>query len=146
MPAGDAAAGPAAAALSDAPVERAPDGSEVRPLLRVRGGSMAHFRLPAGATSKAVAHRTVEELWHVLAGTGEMWRKSGACERIVSLAPGLCVSIPAGTSFQFRAGSQALEIIAVTMPPWPGAGEAIDVRGPWAAVEAAGADRMRILR
>ena len=27
------------------------------------GGSFAHFELPAGAVSHAVAHRTVEEIW-----------------------------------------------------------------------------------
>ncbi len=40
----------------------APDGSEVRILLATAGGSMAHFRLPAGAVSKPVRHRTVEEI------------------------------------------------------------------------------------
>ena len=37
----------------------APDGSDVRILLRLGGGSMAHFELPPGETSTAVAHRTV---------------------------------------------------------------------------------------
>src|SRR5271165_5959763 len=40
----------------------APDGSEVRVLLSLKGGSMAHFRLPAGQVSRAVRHRTVEEI------------------------------------------------------------------------------------
>jgi len=38
------------------PAERdavAPDGSDVRVLLELNGGSMAHFELPAGQTSKA---------------------------------------------------------------------------------------------
>jgi mannose-6-phosphate isomerase-like protein (cupin superfamily) len=52
----------------------APDGSEVRVLLSLAGGSMAHFELPPGRTSKAVAHRTVDEIWFVLSGRGEMWR------------------------------------------------------------------------
>jgi len=51
----------------------APDGMEVRILPAVDGGSMAHFRMPAGLTGRAVKHRTVEELWYVLAGSGEMW-------------------------------------------------------------------------
>ncbi|HVZ08830.1 hypothetical protein [Rhodopila sp.] len=48
----------------------APDGAEVRVLLARAGGSMAHFRLPAGQVSRAVRHRTVEEIWYILSGTG----------------------------------------------------------------------------
>jgi hypothetical protein len=39
----------------------APDRSDVRALLALAGGGMAHFALPAGAISTAVTHRTVEE-------------------------------------------------------------------------------------
>ena len=37
----------------------APDGSDVRILLKLDGGSMAHFELAPGQTSKAFIHRTV---------------------------------------------------------------------------------------
>lgn len=118
------------------PTERtvvAPDGSDVRVLLGLRGGSMAHFTLPPGATSGAVAHRTVEKLWFVLSGRGEMWRRQGAREETVALEPGLCLSIPVGTQFQFRAtGTEALTAVAVTLPPWPGDDEAVSIAGPWA--------------
>ena len=46
----------------------APDGTAVRLLLSLAGGSMAHFELPAGAVSHAVTHRTVEEIWFVVSG------------------------------------------------------------------------------
>ena len=93
---------------------------------------MAHFTLAAGATSTAVTHRTVEEIWFVLGGRGEMWRRQGAREEIVPLAPGTCLTIPLGTAFQFRAvGRDALTAVAVTMPPWPGEHEASTVAGPW---------------
>jgi mannose-6-phosphate isomerase-like protein (cupin superfamily) len=49
----------------------APDGSAVRALLRLAGGSLAQFELAPGRTSVAVAHRTVEEVWYFLAGRGE---------------------------------------------------------------------------
>ena len=52
----------------------APDGSDVRVLLNLKGGGMAHFELPPGQTSTAVTHRTVEETWLFLSGRGEMWR------------------------------------------------------------------------
>ena len=112
----------------------APDGSEVRLLAASARGSMAHFRLPAGAVSKAVRHRGVEELWFFTAGDGEMWRRSATDESVVVVKAGLSVSIPAGTAFQFRAmGGAPLEAVAVTMPPWPGMDEAIPAEGIWAA-------------
>jgi mannose-6-phosphate isomerase-like protein (cupin superfamily) len=122
-------------ALAAAPVVTAPDGSEVRPLCVVPGaGSFAHFRLAAGEVAKAVVHATVQEIWYVVGGTGTMWRRCGDVAETVDLRPGLCLTIPLGTSFQFRAGSSApLEIVAATMPPWPveSADEATVVAGPW---------------
>lgn len=110
----------------------APDGSEVRILCALSGGSMAHFRLPAGQVSGAVRHRTVEEIWYVIAGRGEMWRARGHVEDTTPLVPGTCLTIPVGTAFQFRAsGDEALAIVAITMPPWPGDNEADIVAGPW---------------
>jgi mannose-6-phosphate isomerase-like protein (cupin superfamily) len=114
----------------------APDGSDVRILLRLAGGSMAHFELAPGRTSRAVAHRSVEEIWFVLDGQGQMWRRQSAHEETVDLIPGTCLSIPAGTHFQFRsAGDVPLAAVAVTMPPWPGDGEAREVAGAWPASE-----------
>jgi mannose-6-phosphate isomerase-like protein (cupin superfamily) len=92
---------------------------------------MAHFSLAPGATSTAVCHRTVEELWFVTAGDGQMWRSVDGVEEIVDLAPGISISIPVGTNFQFRAGTAPLEAVAVTMPPWPDMDEAFVVDGPW---------------
>jgi mannose-6-phosphate isomerase-like protein (cupin superfamily) len=110
----------------------APDGSDVRVLLALAGGSMAHFTLKPGAITDAVVHRTVEELWFVLSGCGEMWRKQGTEEATVALEPGLCLSIPVGTRFQFRAaGTESLTAVAVTLPPWPGDDEAVRIVGPW---------------
>ena len=110
----------------------APDGSEVRLLATLKGGGLAHFTLPAGAVSKAVAHRSVEEIWYFLSGEGAMWRAAEGKEKIEPIRAGDCVSIPVGTSFQFRADSGGpLVFVAVTMPPWPGEGEAAAVEGMW---------------
>jgi mannose-6-phosphate isomerase-like protein (cupin superfamily) len=115
------------------PDATAPDGSDVRLLPGLAGGGMAHFQLAAGRTSAAVVHRTVEELWFFVGGLGEMWRRQGDREEVVTVAPGVAVSIPVGTSFQFRAlGTEPLAAVAVTMPPWPGPDEAVAVDGPWA--------------
>jgi len=110
----------------------APDGSEVRILARMNGGSMAHFRLSAGQVAKPVVHRTVEEVWYVVSGRGQMWRSQNGREEIVTLTFGLCLTIPTGTAFQFRAASdESLGIVGVTMPPWPGDDEAMPAKGPW---------------
>ena len=111
----------------------APDGSEVRLLGSLPRGSMAAFRLAPNTVSKAVAHRTVEEIWYFIAGYGRLWRKLGDRQEIAKIAPGVSITIPTGTQFQFRCdGGEALEAVAVTMPPWPGADEAYAVTGTWA--------------
>lgn len=110
----------------------APDGSSVRVLLGLAGGSMAHFELAAGHAARAVCHRTVEEIWYIVAGRGEMWRRQQDREEVVSLTRGVCVTIPLGTHFQFRADTSGpLSAVAITMPPWPGDEEAVVVSGPW---------------
>jgi mannose-6-phosphate isomerase-like protein (cupin superfamily) len=112
----------------------APDGSDVRVLCEVERGSMAHFTLPAKATSKAVAHRTVEEIWYFISGRGRMWRRLADHEEIVDVGPGISIDIPVGTHFQFTAEShESLVAIGATMPPWPGENEAYEVDGPWQA-------------
>lgn len=110
----------------------APDGSDVRVLLQLKAGGMAHFELGPGKVSRAVAHRTVEEIWFFLSGRGEMWRKQEDREEVVPVEPGVCLTIPCGTHFQFRSfGYEPLAAIGVTMPPWPGEGEAYEVVGKW---------------
>jgi mannose-6-phosphate isomerase-like protein (cupin superfamily) len=95
---------------------------------------MAHFELAAGRVSRAVAHHSVEEIWYILAGQGQMWRRQGERQETVLLRPGTCVSIPVGTHFQFRSANDGpLAAVGMTMPPWPGADEAYDVPGAWPA-------------
>ena len=120
--------------LGERPDAVAPDGTAVRLLTALAGGSFAHFELPAGAVSHAVAHRTVEEIWYFVSGSGQMWRRLGDEETIVEVSPGLSLTIPLGTHFQFRAdGGAPLAFVAVTLPPWPGEDEALRVQGPWRA-------------
>lgn len=79
----------------------APDGSEVRILLSLPRASMAHFRLPPGQISLAVRHRTVEEIWYILSGQGEMWRSVAGQEEIVPLSSGTCLTIRPACRFSF---------------------------------------------
>lgn len=110
----------------------APDGTDVRRLLRLMGGGMAHFELGPGSVSRAVAHRTVEEIWFFLSGRGEMWRRQGDREEVVPVDPGVCLTIPLGTHFQLRSiGGDPLAAVGVTMPPWPADDEAYEVPGKW---------------
>jgi mannose-6-phosphate isomerase-like protein (cupin superfamily) len=120
--------------LPTQPDVAAPDGSAVRILLGLAAGGMAHFELAPGQTSRAVTHRTVEEVWYVMRGHGEMWRKLADHEEIVPVEPGVCLTIPLGTHFQFRAlGAEPLSAIGVTMPPWTGEDEAVFIDGVWPA-------------
>ena len=117
----------------------APDGSDVRILARVAAGSMAHFSLGPRAVSVAVRHRTISEIWYVLGGMGQMWREQGRRVEIVDLIEGTVLTIPVGTSFQFRSTSDVpFTAVGVTMPPWPGDGETEFVAGAWEPTVTAG--------
>lgn len=125
----------ATCSLEESTPVAAPDGSTVRPLCRLAGlGSFAHFQLEPGDVANAVSHATVQEIWYVVAGTGEMWRRQAGREERVALCAGVCLTIPLGCAFQFRAaeGGAPLQVVAVTMPPWPV--ESVDEVRPEAGV------------
>jgi mannose-6-phosphate isomerase-like protein (cupin superfamily) len=93
---------------------------------------MAHFELGPGEVSRPIRHRTVNEAWYILRGLGRMWRRQDGTERAVDLRAGTALTIPVGTAFQFRnTGRVPLAVVGVTMPPWPGEDEAMEVAGPW---------------
>ena len=131
---------PVTQSLENALVVRAPDGSTVRVLCHLSGpGGFAHFQLEPGEVSKAVSHATVQEIWYIIGGTGRMWRHQDGHEPgTVDLRPGICLTIPLGTAFQFRADSpdEPLQAVAVTMPPWPAGSqdEARPEQGCWKPV------------
>ena len=119
---------------SATPDVTAPDGSEIRLLLDARhravGASMVEVVLPAGQVSRPVYHRTVEEVWYILEGVGQVWRcppEAADPGTVAPLAvgPGDALVIPTGWSFQFGASeAAALRFLCVTLPPWPGNDEA----------------------
>lgn len=117
----------------DAPDAIAPDGSEIRFLVDAAHGasraSIVEVTLPAGQVSRPVRHRTVEEVWYILEGAGQVWRcpPDAAPESVppMDVAPGDALAIPTGWAFQFAAAPDAsLRFLCVTMPPWPGEDEA----------------------
>jgi mannose-6-phosphate isomerase-like protein (cupin superfamily) len=93
---------------------------------------MALFTLAPGTVARAVAHRSVEEIWYFVCGRGRMWRALDGEEQTLDVRPSMSLTLPIGTRFQFRCdGNEPLVIVATTMPPWPGDGEAYEVTGPW---------------
>lgn len=121
---------PPVARVATAPDAVAPDGSEIRLLATAEHGatraSLCEVRLRPGARSRPVRHRSVEELWYVIAGRGRVWRcPAGAQSDPVDVAPGDALVIPTGWSFQFSAApTSELRLLCHTTPPWPGPDEA----------------------
>ena len=86
--------------------------------------------LPAGQVSRPVYHRTVEEIWYILAGEGQVWRCPAEAAPAFAppqpVSPGDALVIPTGWRFQFAASRDTpLRFLCHTTPPWPGEDEAL---------------------
>jgi mannose-6-phosphate isomerase-like protein (cupin superfamily) len=115
-----------------APDGRSPAGAEIRHLIECEAGGMIHSTVPAGQVNRATVHATVSEIWHVLSGQGQIWRRDGTREETTALTAGISIDIAVGTAFQYRfTGPDPLEFLCVTVPPWPGDEEATVIDGPW---------------
>ena len=111
----------------------APDGSEIRFLIDQSNAalraSLVEVTLAPGQVSRPVRHRTVEEIWYILEGHGQVWRcppgeTPGAVDS-VPIGPGDALVIPTGWQFQFSANPAGpLRFLCYTSPPWPGPDEA----------------------
>lgn len=98
----------------------------------VTSGAVAGFELAPGEASTAMLHKTVEAIWFILKGRGEVWQRREGREEIQKLRAGSCLTVPVGTPFQFRArGKSPLSAMGVTAPMGPGAGDADTVPGKW---------------
>jgi mannose-6-phosphate isomerase-like protein (cupin superfamily) len=116
------------------PDEYAPDGSEIRFVVRSAEGatrtSVVEATLPAGQVARPLRHQSIEEVWYCLSGSGHVWRCPPEADP-ASVAPvdfraGDGLVIPTGWYFQFRAGPDApLRFLCLTCPPWPGDQEAV---------------------
>ena len=114
------------------PDARSPAGAEVRYLVAGTTGNMIHATVPPGQVNRATVHATVSEFWHVLSGEGLIWRRGDTGEETTGLERGVSIDIPVGTAFQYRAtGIRPLEFLCISMPRWPGDGEATVIEGPW---------------
>ena len=96
----------------------APDGSDVRILLSLPGGGMAHLGSRRNVYRRRASH---------CRGDLVFYRRQGrdvaspmARDITVDVYP-VAVAITIGTRFQFRSfGYEPLSAVGVTMPPWPG--------------------------
>lgn len=109
----------------------APDGSEIYfRVVDAQHASLVEVVLASGLVSRPVRHRSVEEIWYFLTGSGEVWLRSpdGSVDAINAVEPGATITIPTGWAFQFRAlGEQPLRFLCYTSPPWPGDREAVPI-------------------
>jgi mannose-6-phosphate isomerase-like protein (cupin superfamily) len=115
------------------PDDQAPDGSKIWLLIGDRHGAtkagLCEVSLGAGEVSRPVWHKTVEEIWYVLEGSGQVWRCPPDADprgvAAVAVKAGDAVTIPTGWYFQFAAAAhEGLRFLDYTAPPWPGASEA----------------------
>jgi mannose-6-phosphate isomerase-like protein (cupin superfamily) len=113
--------------LKSQPDYAAPDGSNIWLLGDEPAGGVALCTLASGRASAPVRHRTVEELWYVVDGHGEIARRHGDRDPFIDeLEPGVCIDVGSGITFQFRAlGYHGLTMLLLTMPAWPGSDEAV---------------------
>lgn len=118
-------------ALEATSADIAEDRTLSRTLVEGGCGMMVRRELAAGACTMAVRHRTVEQLWHIIEGAGELWRSQDGESRFDILAAGDSVCIRPGVQFQVRASSSRLRALVATTPRWPGPHEAVPVRGVW---------------
>jgi mannose-6-phosphate isomerase-like protein (cupin superfamily) len=115
------------------PDATAPDGSEIRFLIdhrhHAQGASVVEATLPPGQVSRSVWHRSVEEVWYILEGCGQVWRcppdAGPSPVESVAVKPGDALTLPTGWRFQFSASPAGpLRFLCITIPPWPGPDEA----------------------
>ena len=114
--------------LPAVPDTASPDGSQLRLLPSCPDGGLAHYTLHPALRTRTARHRTVTQIWYVLDGSGELARWDAGPDtqpRRLLLVPQMSVGLPARTAFQIRTtGVDPLRMLLLTMPAWPGPGEA----------------------
>ena len=114
--------------LPDNPSYISPSGvTEIRTLPSFVEGEIVHARLPGGHPSTAARLNGCGEIFYILSGEGELWRRTGPVEAVTQLRPGRCVTLPPGIDFQYRATSERMDFLVATAPRWQ--------RSNWAEAE-----------
>jgi mannose-6-phosphate isomerase-like protein (cupin superfamily) len=101
------------------PTRTSPAGNvDIRILPNFASGEITHARVESRSTSTAAFIENTTEFFYVLEGEGQLWRRLGKEEEVVSLKPGRCVSIPPGVHYQFRCVSPPLNLLVIVAPRW----------------------------
>lgn len=106
--------------LGDVPAFTTKDGSEIRELLAyrnscIRNQSLAEARLPVGAATEPHRHLVTEEIYYVVAGTGQM-RIGDECRLV---GPGDAIAIPPGSDHQMtNVGDCVLKFLCCCAPTY----------------------------
>jgi len=109
--------------LDEVPSFITKDGSEIRELLAYRNScirqqSLAEARLPTGAATTPHYHPRTEEIYYILAGSGDM--RWGEITRRVG--PGDAIAIPPGVTHQIRnVGPETLRFLCCCVPAYENA-------------------------
>jgi mannose-6-phosphate isomerase-like protein (cupin superfamily) len=96
------------------------DGSAIRELAGpawtpARNQSLAEATIPVGSATTAHYHRTTEELYYLVAGTGRM--RLG--EEELGVGRGDCIVIPPGAEHKLtNTGSEPLVLLCCCAPPY----------------------------
>ena len=117
---------------ADTPDVIAPDGAEVRVLVNQSCGatklSLAEALVKPGERTACVSHRTIEEVWYIVRGTGRFHRltPNGKDERVEEVVVGDALFIPVGYRFWVEnTGPDDLRFLCCDAPAWPGHDEAV---------------------
>jgi len=116
---------------SETPNATAPDGAEIRVLIdRPQGAtrlSISESVVKPGERTACVSHRTIEDIWYIVRGTGRFHRllPDGSEEQTAEVAAGDALLILTGYRFWVEnTGADDLVFLCCDTPPWPGEGEA----------------------
>lgn len=113
--------------------DTAQDGSHYDGLIGTNQSWLSDCDLQPGEVTRPVRHRAHDEIWFVRSGSGQIWRSNEISQAVIDADFGTCLTIPAGTAFQFRTtGDQPFRFLIFQAPPWPSDGPGFDyVDGPW---------------
>lgn len=114
--------------------DEAPGGghAEIRHLVRSPQGDLTHAVCHAGAVAPTHHLPELDEMYFVLAGSGEIWRQAAGRSAVTALRPGRWVQMPAGSRFQYRASRHSsLVFLVVVMPGWRPHLFHVVEGGPW---------------
>src|SRR5690242_8322951 len=103
--------------LAEEPDRRSPGcDAEIRFLPGFPAADFAHATVEARTASPAAILTEQTELFYVVGGEGELWRRHDGVEEVTRLRTGRSVGIPPGVDYQYRSGHEPLRLLVATLP------------------------------